>query len=113
MSEIMTFILLRMRKIWVFLCFTKLYWKMNDFLNMMFERFERQITDSIFCFVQNDKELMKAYLNLVAKNGNLQYVNSHIAQEIAKRYGLECNQNQVENPDSNLIQSYSELRKTN
>ena len=71
------------------------------------------ITDNIFCFVQNDKELMKAYLDLVAENGNLQYVNSHIAQEIAKRYGLESTQNQVESPNSNLIQSYSELRKTN
>ena len=87
--------MLRMREIRVILHFTKLYWKMNDFLNMMFERFEWQITDNIFCFVQNDKELMKA------------------AQEIAKRYGLESTQNQVESPNSNLIQSYSELRKTN
>ena len=61
--------------------------KMNDFLNRMFEKFESQITDNIFCFIQNDKELMKAYLDLVAENGNLQYVNSHIAQEITKRYG--------------------------
>ena len=105
--------MLRMREIRVILRFTKLYWKMNDFLNIMFERFEWQITDNIFCFVQNDKELMKAYLDLVAENGNLQYVNSHIAQEIAKRYGLESTQNQVESPNSNLIQSYSELRKTN
>ena len=84
---------------------------MNDFLTLMFERFENQITDTIFCFVQNDKELMKAYLDLVAENGNLQYVNSHIAQEIAKRYGLESAQNQIESPNSNLIQSYTELNK--
>jgi len=84
---------------------------MNVFLSMLFERFEKQITDNVFCFVQNDKELMKAYLDLVADKGNLQYVNSHIAQEIAKRYGLESTSNQNENPNSNLIQSYTELCK--
>ena len=80
---------------------------------MMFERFERQITDNIFCFVQNDKELMKAYLDLVAESGDLQYVNSHIAQEIAKQYGLERISPSDKNPRSNLIQTYSELIRTN
>lgn len=86
---------------------------MNDFLTLMFERFEMQITDNIFCFVQNDKELMKAYLDLVAEKGNLQYVNSHIAQEIAKHYGLENIGVSDEKPKSNLIQSFTELIKTN
>ncbi|MCQ2321229.1 MAG: hypothetical protein MJZ91_07860 [Bacteroidales bacterium] len=84
---------------------------MNEFLIMMFERFEIQITDNIFCFVQNDKELMKAYLDLVASNGNLQYVNSHIAQEIAKRYGLKNVKTSGIVPKSNLIQTFSELEK--
>lgn len=86
---------------------------MNVFLNLLFERFESQITDNIFCFVQNDKELMKAYLDLVAENGNLQFVNSHIAQEIAKRYGLEYLRLSEKEPKSKLIQTYSELRKSN
>ena len=84
---------------------------MNDFLNLLFERFESHITDSVFCFVQNDRELMKAYLDLVAENGNLQYINSHIAQEISKRYGLENLRPSEEEPQSNLIQSYSILHK--
>ena len=83
---------------------------MNEFLYSVFEKFESQITDSIFYFIQNDKELMKSYLDLVAENGNLQYINSHIAQEIAKRYGLENNGPSNEVPKSNLIQTYSELR---
>jgi hypothetical protein len=83
---------------------------MNEFLNRLFEKFESQITDNIFCFIQNDREIIKAYLDLVAENGNLQYVNSHIAQEITKRYGLESTPNQNENPNSSLIQSYTELR---
>ena len=83
---------------------------MNEFLNRTFEKFESQITDNIFCFIQNDKELMKAYLDIVAENQNLQYINSHIAQEVAKRYGLENIGPADEEPKSNLIQTYSELR---
>lgn len=82
---------------------------MNAFLNRLFEKFESQITDNIFCFIQNDKELMKAYLDLIAGNGSLQYVNSHIAQEIAKRYGLKKNGTSDREPKSNLIQTFSEL----
>ena len=84
---------------------------MNEFLSMLFERYEKQITDNFFCLVQNDKELMKAYLDLVADKGDLQYVNSHIAQEIAKRYGLKSILDQNKEPKSNLIQSYTELCK--
>lgn len=84
---------------------------MNDFLNLLFERFESQITDNIFCFVQNDKELMKAYLDLVAENGNLQYINSHIAQEIAKRYGLGNVGPSNGDPNSTLIQTFSALKQ--
>ena len=54
---------------------------------------------------------MKAYLDLVADKGDLQYVNSHIAQEIAKRYGLKSILDQNKEPKSNLIQSYTELCK--
>lgn len=82
---------------------------MNAFINRLFEKFESQITDNIFCFIQNDKELMKAYLDLIAGNGSLQYVNSHIAQEIAKRYGLKKNGTSDREPKSNLIQTFSEL----
>ena len=54
---------------------------------------------------------MKAYLDLVAESGDLQYVNSHIAQEIAKQYGLKRIGPSNKDPRSNLIQTYSELKK--
>lgn len=83
---------------------------MKDFCDKLFKAFEKQITDNIFCFIQNDKELMKNYLDLVAKQRNLGYVNSQIAQKIAQRYGL--NNTGIESvPTSNLIQTYSELEK--
>ena len=42
---------------------------MNDFLKLVFDKYESQITDSIFCFIENDRDLMKAYLDLVAEKG--------------------------------------------
>ncbi len=83
---------------------------MKNFCNKLFTAFEQRITDNIFCFIQNDKVLMKEYLNLIAKQGDLGTVNSHLAQEIAKRYHLQ-NKNLKDTPSSNLIQSYSELEK--
>lgn len=84
---------------------------MEKFYNKLFADFEKQITDTIFCFIQNNKELMKEYLDMVSNSkGNLGYVNSQIAQEIAKRYGLH--NTRIEGvPTSNLIQTYSELEK--
>ena len=82
----------------------------KDFCDKLFTAFEKQITDNIFCFIQNDKELMKDYLDLVAKQGNLGVVNSQIAQKIAQRYGMN-NTGKESVPNSNLIQTYSELEK--
>ena len=83
---------------------------MKDFCDKLFTAFEKQITDNIFCFIQNDKELMKDYLDLVAKQGNLGVVNSQIAQKMAQRYGMN-NTGKESVPNSNLIQTYSELEK--
>ena len=85
---------------------------MEDFLQKLFSKYESQITDNIFCYIEKDKDLMKAYLDLVADKGNLQYINSHIAQEITKRYRLNSIPNQIGKPKSNLIQSFTELVKT-
>ena len=74
---------------------------MKDFCDKLFTAFEKQITDNIFCFIQNDKELMKDYLDLVAKQGNLGVVNSQIAQKIAQRYGMN-NTGKESVPNSNL-----------
>lgn len=83
---------------------------MSSFFNTLFEQFEKKITDEIFCFIQNDKALMKDYLDFVASCGNLQHVNSRIAQEITKRYNLISSERIISDPRSNLIQSYTELK---
>ena len=81
---------------------------MKDFCDKLFTTFEKQITDNIFFFIQNDKELMKNYLDLVAKQGNLGVVNRYIGKRIAERYNLQSKDLKGV-PTSNLIQTYSEL----
>lgn len=84
---------------------------MDGFVSELFEKFEAQITDQVFCFIENDRELMKAYLDLVAEKGDLRSVNSQIAQRVATRYGLEDSGERCIEPNSFLIQSYTMLEK--
>lgn len=82
---------------------------MKNFTDELLAQFSKQITDSVFCFIQNDRALLKKYLDLVAEKG-LQLVNSHIAQAVAQQYGLTNSGVENKNPKSCLIQSYSELQ---
>ena len=66
------------------------------------------ITDRFFCFIQNDRVLMKNYLDTVAETGSLQVVNSQMAQYICQHFGLKSGR-EKHHPYSNLIQSYHEL----
>lgn len=79
-----------------------------NFIDEVISRFNEQITDNIFCFIQNDRTLMKEYLDIVAATGSLQNVNKQIGREIALRYGLKGYSKDKE-PKSVLISSYSLL----
>ncbi len=80
----------------------------DDFNQKTLDLFTQQITDEVFLFIQNNRELMHDYLNLVSKN-DLNVVNSGIAKAIKKRYSLE-NKDTKGNPKSLLIQSYEEFK---
>lgn len=84
--------------------------ELKDFINEMLSKYDEQITDSIFCFIQNDRELMKKYLETVASTGNLQDVNKQIGREIVRHYGLKGYSKDNE-PKSILISSFSLLNE--
>ena len=67
------------------------------------------VTDRLFCFIQNDHRWMRVYLHTVAHKGNLSAVNSMIAKMTRDRYDLRNNGTKVKNPQSTLIQGYHEL----
>lgn len=82
--------------------------ELKDFINEVLTEYDEQITDSIFCFIQNDRELMKMYLETVATTGNLQEVNKQIGREIVRHYGFK-GYSKDKDPKSVLISSYSLL----
>ena len=84
--------------------------ELKDFINEVLTEYDEQITDSIFYFIQNDRVLMKKYLETVATTGNLQDVNKQIGREIVRHYGLKGYSKDIE-PKSVLISSFSLLKE--
>lgn len=82
--------------------------RINEFSNQLLDKFSEEITDQVFLFIQNDKELMHQYLNLISKK-EIKSVNSSIAKSIKKRYNLS-NKSKNTEPKSILIQSFEEFK---
>ena len=51
---------------------------LNEFFDNAITKFESNNIDALFCFIQNDRELMKDYLDLVASTRDLGKVNRGI-----------------------------------
>ncbi len=71
-------------------------------------RMNKKITNEIFLIIQNDRELMLAYLRAI-ENIGLDTVNQTIGREVKSAYGL-VNVNDRENdPSRTLIQSHQKF----
>lgn len=81
---------------------------MDQFYDEVIKKFEENPTDALFCYVQCDKELMKKYLDLVAKEG-LGQVNRALAKKFAQSRDTKGCGDKNKEPNSSLIQSYSIL----
>lgn len=80
----------------------------EQFFQKAFEKFSGNQIDAMFLYIQNDKELMKNYLDTVAEAGSLGDVNRYIARRIAQTEGTRARQH-GNKPNSTLIQSNSIL----
>lgn len=80
----------------------------NEFFKKAYDKFKGDQIDALFCYIQNDKELMKDYLDLVAEVGDLGDVNSYIGHQVATKNKTRARQHGNE-PNSTLIKSYSIL----
>jgi len=78
---------------------------LTAFKEKVIQRFSAEITDRVFLMIQNDRELLKEYMDLLGTNPQ-KTINSSLAKEIKKRYNLENKEFKIENPQSLLIQSY-------
>lgn len=83
---------------------------LSQFCDEVLNEFKNNITDAVFCYIQNDKELMREYLTLVRilEKGK-QTVNSQLARAITREFGLKNTKQINEKPNSVLIESFSEL----
>ena len=68
-------------------------------------RMNKRITNEIFLIIQNDRDLMQAYLRTVAEHG-LDLTNQTIGKEVKRAYGLINIDDREENPSCTLIQSH-------
>ena len=76
------------------------------------DEFKNNTTDAVFCYVQNDRELMRRYLTLVRKHDKgKQTVNSQLAQAITREFELKSTKHKNKTPNSVLIESFSELEE--
>jgi len=71
-------------------------------------KMNKQITNDIFLIIQNDRDLMHAYLRVVEKSG-LDTVNQTIGKEVKSSYQLVNIDDREDNPDCTLIQSHQKF----
>lgn len=84
--------------------------ELNNYINQLLIGFDEQITDSLFRYIQEDRQRMNEYLDMVAKIGNLQEVNKQIGRTITRHYNLKGFDTES-NPKNTLTLTYSKLKK--
>jgi hypothetical protein len=72
---------------------------------MVIARFNKRITNEVFLTIQNDRDLMLAYLRTVAEHG-LDNVNQTIGKQVKKAYHLANVDDREEDPSCTLIQTH-------
>ena len=84
--------------------------ELNNYINQLLVGFDEQITDSLFRYIQEDRQRMNEYLDMVAKIGNLQEVNKQIGRAITRHYNLKGYGTEI-NPKNTITLTYSKLKK--
>lgn len=82
--------------------------EINEFTKKAIDKFTVDMTDNLFLLIQNDKELMQDYLNLL-ENNKRQIINSSIAKKIKETFDLE-NIGESQTPKSTLIKTFEQFR---
>ena len=77
----------------------------EEFAQKVTDRFNEELTDLVFQYIENDAELMHDYLRQVSFK-DLDTVNKALGMKIKEKFGVE-NLNRCNNPKSKLIKSYT------
>ena len=68
----------------------------------------KTITDEVFLLIQNNRDFMQKYLQLVHEKG-VKTVNQHIGKMVMQKYGLTTDVERNNEPESTLITSHQEF----
>ena len=80
----------------------------SQFTQSVLNEFTERLTDQVFLFIENDRELLGQYLHTV-EGKELDTVIAHIAQAIKRHFGLESKGEKCNTPNSKLIQGYEKF----
>ena len=86
--------------------------ELNNYINQLLVGFDEQITDSLFRYIQEDRQRLNEYLDMVAKIGNLQEVNKQIGRAVTRHYNLKGFDTET-NPRNTITLTNSKLEKNN
>jgi len=79
--------------------------KLDEFCRKVLNKFSDSVTDQVFLMIQNDRELIKDYLALIAGGGQPHTINGELGKTIKSVFNLN-NVGRCQHPQSPLIQSY-------
>ena len=82
----------------------------DNFSAHVFEKFEKNITERVFLLIEDDRELQKEYLDLVALKGRAT-VNRWLGKKIKDHYKLRSIKPIEGTPDAIQIQGHTMLKK--
>lgn len=82
---------------------------LNKLADDVISKKNKMITDEVFLLIQNDRDLMQDYLELVRQHG-VQTVNQHIGKAVKEKYRLENDDDREYEPVSTLIQSHQRFK---
>ena len=74
--------------------------------NDIIKEFALHITDYVFLTIEDDKALLKRYLDQIAASRSLKQVNSFLGNQIKEQLNVGDAPGRGKNPRSKLIQSY-------
>jgi len=77
----------------------------EKFAQKVTDKFNEELTDLVFQYIENNGDLMHDYLRLVSDK-DLETVNKVLDRKIKEKFGVE-NLDRSNNPKSKLIQSYT------
>jgi hypothetical protein len=82
----------------------------EKFKKKTIDLFAERITDYVFLMIENDRELMKEYLDIIEQSRSLKIINSQIAQSVRSNFNLDLKNEKENSPCSKLIQGHDKFR---